>query len=214
MKNELGYRWNIDSHDGSSYDGFMSFTEGYVGLKGNGSNLSIYDNDDDLIMMLDKEGQTFWKNNLKTGLIGLGYQSSATGLTFLLDRGNFMSWAIRNSNTEETYDSVLDYSRHNGFIFHDPVYYQSTSLQFLYGSHIISLGLYYDYSPASLSILGENGVTYSVNLNTVSDGRLKKNIENSNVNALNASGGDPPKAFFMLAKERGIDPNSIVNLIK
>lgn len=30
LKNELGDRWEIYSHDGSSYDGFMSFTEGYV----------------------------------------------------------------------------------------------------------------------------------------------------------------------------------------
>ena len=30
LKNELGYRWEIYSHDGLSYDGFMSFTEGYV----------------------------------------------------------------------------------------------------------------------------------------------------------------------------------------
>ncbi len=175
------------------------------------AQLQIKDGNKKLLMLLDKNGQEFYNNGLLTGKIGsTQYKQDITqkGLAFNLDKnGKFMCWG-KISSDEQSYITKLWYSVANSFGNTKEGVYLGTNLMLndysligkaieicestLYrgDNHYFGVHIADDVSEIALFTRAEcefytevyiDG--YKVLTNT-SDGRLKKDIYNSLISAL------------------------------
>ena len=171
--------------------------------------LQIKDSNNALLMTLDRYGQKFYENNVLLGLIGSTFyieDNSQKGLAFNLEpNGKFMTWGKKDNVNDDSYMAKMFYCAPNSFgrneegIYFNVPIFLSDELKMDYGTFVQGS----DWWPAvyiSDNITNgfvklsryesdfecPNGVFingYQVQTNT-SDGRLKHDIKNTDINAL------------------------------
>ncbi len=152
----------------------------------NNASLNIYDNNNKLLMTLDKDGQWYYSNDGQIGKIGTSYKtaSSEKGLSFFLKDADYMSWSDYDAEADAYY-AAFQYKKDRGLEVWDDIYNQAKSAKYTWAWDINYFSLDSDKvigSGRAFMIYSDYG-TYYLSFNT-SDGRLKKNIKEAEINAL------------------------------
>ena len=172
--------------------------------------LQIKDSNNALLMTLDRYGQKFYENNVLLGLIGSTFyieDNSQKGLAFNLEpNGKFMTWGKKDNVNDDSYMAKMFYCAPNSFgrneegIYFSVPIFLSDELNLLNGTISREDGSWWPaviindnikdgfvrLSRYQCSFDVEDAVYikgYQVQTNT-SDGRLKHNIKNTDINAL------------------------------
>lgn len=182
----------------------------YLKLEGlNGQvSLNIYDSSNNLLMSLDCNGQKYYKDSELIGKIGtnrLAEDNSKKSLDFDLDvDGNFMTWASKNSSSDQYYYWKWTYTKggistaQNEGLYAGADIYTNLHKIFLNSkTYIQDCTIYHSMDGNNgfwICVDGEgrlnidnNGIYVEGNVysnNSTSDGRLKENIKESTINAL------------------------------
>ena len=147
----------------------------------NNASMVVYNNDEEMLMKIDKDGQWFYDNNDPIGKIGTAYRNGVlSSLAFFIkniERADFCFY----DNKADGYVQSISISD-DGHIYRGP----TTVTKAVWGHGIEYLSIIPSPSSGSsnaLKIQGTDGTGYYVNIST-SDGRLKKNIQETKVTAL------------------------------
>lgn len=166
----------------------------YLKFEGNNkkASLNIYDDDNNLLMKIDRDGQWLYDSSSKQlGKMGTVYTTYSDGQTkglgTFIKEGNHIGWYRYNENTGK-YSYLLKYYHDDpynaistGFVIRDDVYLSNDfNWKVIFGVNIDNIQLDTNHN---FICVDRNNVAYSIGLST-SDGRLKKNIKNSEINAL------------------------------
>lgn len=180
----------------------------YLKLEGlNGQvSFNIYDNNDNLLMSLDSNGQRFYKDSSLVGHIGtnqLAEDNSKKSLDFDLDvDGNSMIWASKKSSSDKYYYWKWAYTKGGISTAQDEGIYAGANI-FLLG-YELQINDYLKFNGGNGLVIGDNNQFYfnldngsiwfdtdgSINCTNIyadnisSDGRLKENIKESIISAL------------------------------
>lgn len=172
--------------------------------------LQIKDSNNTLLMTLDRYGQKFYENNVLLGMIGSTFyteDNSQKGLAFNLEpNGKFMTWGKKDNVNDDAYLAKMFYCAPNSFgrneegiYFNIPIFL-SDELNLLNGTISREDGSWWPaviindnikdgfvrLSRYQCSFDVEDAVYikgYQVQTNT-SDGRLKHNIKNADINGI------------------------------
>lgn len=172
--------------------------------------LQIKDSNNALLMTLDRYGQKFYENAILLGIIGSTFyveDNSQKGLAFNLEpNGKFMTWGKKDNDNDDSYMAKMYYCAPNSFgrneegIYFDVPIFLSDELNLLNGTISREDGSWWPaviindnikdgfvrLSRYQCSFDVEDAVYikgYQVQTNT-SDGRLKHNIKNTEINAI------------------------------
>lgn len=182
--NDVRIAWNNNSKyikfESASLNIYNSSEKLLMGL--NSGGMQLYNSSQKLIMSLTDSGSWYYANGTSIGKIGTATWSGTSyqGLVFNLETSTkFMSWAHRKKSSDSTFTSLFAYfptadlDLEKGFHFDDNVVFNST----IYTNN---------YCPIScLAPIYMNGyVIYDSQFASSSDVRLKSNIQNTSVNAL------------------------------
>ena len=180
----------------------------YLKLEGlNGQvSFNIYDNNDNLLMSLDSNGQRFYKDSSLVGHIGtnqLAEDNSKKSLDFDLNvDGNSMIWASKKSSSDKYYYWKWAYTKGGISTAQDEGIYAGANI-FLLG-YELQINDYLKFNGGNGLVIGDNNQFYfnldngsiwfdtdgSINCTNIyadnisSDGRLKENIKESIISAL------------------------------
>ncbi len=158
------------------------------------ASLRIYDGSGSgkqLLMKLDQDGAGFYRNSCYVGKIGTNVMqsdSSKRGLVFDLDEGNYMTWAAKDSPSDNVYTMKMSYYNDNSI-----------------GSKGIDFGD---------NLYMNNWDIYDTTIQTSSDERLKKEIQNSKADALSVINALSCKEFKWKADDRFEELGFIAQQVK
>lgn len=162
------------------------------------ATLNIYDKNNNILMRLNDIGQEFYHNGSCIGYIGtasLASNNDIRGLAFNLNsEGGFIDFAFDENNDGE-YTPKIRYSKDGVDIYDELKVYGNLDMEgyelkgasnLIQTDTIDSIKMPQyatDRSYIVLDFTTKNDGTFRVQVNA-SDGRLKKNIKNTNINAL------------------------------
>ena len=180
----------------------------FLKLEGNNgyANLNIYDGNNNLLMTLNSEGQAFYRDSTYIGKIGtnkMQENNSQKGLTFdLTENGSYMTWEAKENASENVYtmklsyvkDGVVGFNNGRGIYVGDKLFLQGNELNFggnlSWQNNLVSINnnslLAFNVNGNRVMEISDYGVYINGTLtaDNVSDGRLKKDIYKSSLNAI------------------------------
>ena len=176
------------------------------------ANLNIYDENNDILMSLNREGQDFYCDGNKVGKNGAmllesedletGHITRSGAMATILDEGAWLSWLAKKGDGDEAvYSPVLTYTRDNlgrfifgadeihlGYAESDTIAYNLHAFR-VYANNVANTRSFQSFDLAVVD--NRFGVEFTTNSGDkqyvyidVSDGRLKSNIKETEEKAI------------------------------